>query len=90
MSIEDKYGTFSVGPTSPIFGGFSITPDDNSDLPTTSRALMIAEPGGDVTVVMKSGETLTLPSLVAGNIYPFRVVRVLATGTNATGIVGLY
>nr|WP_231886333.1 hypothetical protein [Sulfitobacter sp. HI0054] len=44
---------------------------------------------GDLAVVLKSGDAVTLPALSPGVIYPLRIARVLATGTTATGINGL-
>jgi hypothetical protein len=38
---------------------------------------------------MLSGETVTLAGVLGGAIYPLRVAQVLATGTTATGLVGL-
>ncbi|MEM8654400.1 MAG: hypothetical protein AAGF36_06615 [Pseudomonadota bacterium] len=40
-------------------------------------------------MTLKDGDTLTLPGLTPGVIYPIRAVRVAATGTTATGIKGL-
>ncbi|WP_176695493.1 hypothetical protein [Phaeobacter sp. B1627] len=53
------------------------------------RAIMVATED-DVAVVMKDGSTGTLPALQPGVPYPFRMKRILASGTSATGIVGLY
>ncbi len=89
MSISDQFATFNTGLTGPLIGGFDVTPDDGADLPTLPRALMIAG-GGDVALVFKDGTTLTLPGLSTGVIYPVRATRILATGTTATGIRGLY
>jgi hypothetical protein len=88
MPIPDKFSEYTSGLSSPICGGFEIIPDDASDLVSLTRAIIL-ENGGDVTVLLKNGDTLTLPSLTAGVIYPIRVVRVLATGTTATGLKGL-
>lgn len=89
MPITDLFENFSPSPTGPATGGFDIVPDDNSDLPAVTRALMVAS-GGDAAVILKDGSTLTLPALVPGSVYPLRVRRVLATGTTASGIRGLY
>lgn len=89
MPITDHFDSFTAGPTGPVTGGFDITPNDGADLPTLPRALMVAG-GGDIAVVMQDGTSLTLPGLAAGVIYPVRTSRILATGTTATGIKGLY
>ncbi len=89
MPITDPYQTYSSGPTSPISGGFDVTPDDANDLPILTRALLVGG-GGDVVVDFADGSTLTLPSLTEGVIYPIRAARVRTTGTTATDIKGLY
>jgi hypothetical protein len=89
MPITDHFDSFSSGLTSPVTGGFEVTPDDGADLTIMPRALMVAG-GGDVSVILKDGTSLTLPGLAAGVMYPVRTRRILATGTTATGIKGLY
>ncbi|MDE1131271.1 MAG: hypothetical protein OSA49_06875 [Ascidiaceihabitans sp.] len=88
MTILDTFGDFTPGLSSPICGGFDIAPDDVVDLPNVTRAIVLAS-GGDVSVVLKNGDAITLPGLTAGVIYPVRVSRVLVTGTTATGLKGL-
>jgi len=89
MPITDHFESYNTGLTGPLVGGFDVLPDDGTDLPTLPRALMVTG-GGDVAVVLKDGTSLTLPGLAEGVIYPLRTVRVLTTGTTATGIKGLY
>jgi len=89
MPATDDFDVYAPGLNSPINDGFDITPDDDNDLAKVTRGLMVAV-GGDVTVVFKGGGTVTLPELVPGVIYPIRAARVLAAGTDASGIVGLY
>jgi hypothetical protein len=45
---------------------------------------------GAVKVTFFDGTTVTFGTLVAGVIHPLRVKRVFATGTTATGIIGVY
>ena len=65
-----------------------MTPSDAADLPQMTRGVMVAS-AGDLAVVLKSGDAVTLPALSPGVLYPIRIARVLATGTTATGIKGL-
>ena len=88
MTILDTFGDFTSGLRSPICGGFEILPDDVFDLPNVTRALVLAS-GGDVSVVLKTGDAITLLGLTAAVIYSVRVSRVLVTGTTATGLKGL-
>ena len=89
MPITDHFDSFTPGLTGPVIGGFDVTPVDGADLPVLTRALMVAG-GGDVAVVLKDGSMLVLPALGEGVIYPVRATQVLASGTTATGIKGLY
>ena len=88
MTILDTFGDFTPGLSSPICGVFDIVSDDVVDLPNVTRAIVL-ESGGDVSVVLKNGDAITLPALTAGVIYPVRVSRVLDKGTTETGLKGL-
>jgi hypothetical protein len=74
--------------TGPICGAFDIVPDDTADLPQITRGFMVGG-AGDVAVTLKSGDAITLPGLMAGVVYPFRISKVRDSGTTATGIKGL-
>nr|WP_255596879.1 hypothetical protein [Cognatishimia sp. MH4019] len=73
---------------SPPSGGATITPDDGQSLPTATRALNVATTGY-VAVTTVDGDTLTL-HIAAGSAFPIRAIKIFATGTTATGIVGLW
>jgi len=88
MPIADPYADLVPATDGPLVGGFAVTPAA-ADLPFVTRALMVGG-GGDVAVVMRNGDTVTLPGLQPGALYPVRVARVLVAGTTATGILGLY
>ncbi|MEO0771795.1 MAG: hypothetical protein AAFZ04_01305 [Pseudomonadota bacterium] len=64
-----------------------ITPDDGTNLPTAVRAIAVATSGA-VRVTTVGGSDATV-YVLAGAPFPVRVERVWATGTTATGIVGL-
>lgn len=76
-----------VGYRDPVFNAFAITPNDGADLATTTRGLYIGGTG-DIKLTFSGGATVTLTNVAPG-IWPFQAVRVFATGTTATGIVGL-
>ncbi|TPW27832.1 hypothetical protein FJU08_19075 [Martelella alba] len=86
--MTDRFATRDFSLTSPAYDGFAITPSDSTGLSETTRALYIGG-GGDVTLIMASGNNLTFTGLNAGTILPVRVKQVLATGTTATTILGL-
>lgn len=73
-------------------GGVSITPHDDNQLARVSKGLFVGPNGGgagNLAVMWRDGTTTTLTALPPG-VYPFRVRKVLSTGTTATGIVALY
>jgi hypothetical protein len=84
----DRYEGAAAGGNSPAYAGFSITPNDSTDLAEVTRALYIGGSGA-VRVVMASGQTVTFAVVAASMVLPIRVRRVLATGTTATNLVGL-
>lgn len=86
--MSDKFRRFTRGLSSPPFGGFPVTPNDVTDLPTVTRALN-AGGSGTVHVTMQDGSDVTI-FIAAGGLLPLRVTRIWATGTTATDIVGLY
>lgn len=41
MPISDKFSEYTFGLSSPISGGFYITPDDATDLVSLTRAIIL-------------------------------------------------
>lgn len=87
MAINDFFG-FKKSLVSPPNDGISITPNDSTDLTAVIRAINVAT-SGNVTVLTTRNTQLTL-YVTAGIAFPIMAKRVLSTGTDATGIVGLY
>ena len=75
--------------TAPPDQAAAILPADGADLPCATRALYVAG-GGDLRVRMLGGGEVTFAAVPGGVVLPLRVRRVLATGTSATGLVGLW
>lgn len=67
---------------------FDITPSDSVPLAYTTRGIWVGG-DGDVAVVTKANNTVTLTGALAGTIIPIRANYVKATGTTATNLVGL-
>ncbi|MEM9809700.1 MAG: hypothetical protein AAF788_00590 [Pseudomonadota bacterium] len=82
------FETFQTGLESPPSRGAAITPNDSADLPFAIRGLMVGG-AGDVSVVTSAGDTVSLPALQPGVQYAILATRIRASGTSATGIVGL-
>lgn len=66
---------------------FAIIPNDGADLEIETRQIAVGV-GGTIAVTMKSGRNATF-TVIAGQTLNIKAVRVLATGTTATGLVGL-
>lgn len=74
---------------SPASFAMAITPSDSDDLTHVPRALYCLS-AGTVRVTMRSGgDPVTLP-ILPGTPLPVRISRVWASGTTATGIVGIW
>lgn len=85
MILTDRAGVpYEVN----FIGGFTVTPNDGADLAKVTEGLFIGA-AGNVAVVMQDGSSVTFTGLAAGVVHRLSVKRVLATGTTATGIVGL-
>jgi hypothetical protein len=79
---------------SPAVGAFAITPSNATVFDGTGgkippRSLYVGG-AGNVAVVMLNGTSVTFSGVAAGTTLPIRVKQVLATGTTATMILGLY
>lgn len=85
--MTDKFRTHAEGLNSPPQEVFAVTPDDAVDLARATRCLNVATSGA-VRVTTLGGDTETL-YIAAGITFPIRVARIWATGTTATGILGL-
>lgn len=86
--MKDDFSSYMDGLTTPAVAAEAISPSDTADLEFLTRALYIGQ-NGDVNVTLKSGDMVLLRNMQSGIMYPLRVIRVLATGTTAAGIVGL-
>jgi hypothetical protein len=85
--MNDTFRKHTRSLTSPPEHGAVVVPD--ADLCHVTRALYVGG-GGNLRVRLQDGSELTLANVPAGTLIPIRVVRVLATGTSATQIVGLW
>lgn len=86
--MADKYEGQATGLTSPGIDALPVAPNDTVPLAHVTRALYVGV-SGDVRVELLSGAVATFQSMQAGGIYPLRVSRVFATGTTASGLIGV-
>lgn len=87
--MADIFADSSVDLISPLTHAAQVTPHDTNPLTQVSRQIYVGG-FGDLAVEMKSGATLVFANVPAGSTLPYRVSRVLATGTTATDIVVLW
>lgn len=87
--MPDRYDSHTPSLSSPLIGGFSITPNDLVDLPAVTRQLRVTGSGGQLAISWAGGDQ-TVEPVVSGDVLDWRVRRVLATGTTATGLRGYY
>ena len=87
--MTEKFAGRAESIAAPAAHGFAITANDGADLPSETRAIYVGG-AGSLAVVLVSGDAVTFAGLTAGTVLPVRAVRVKATGTSATQLVGLY
>jgi hypothetical protein len=85
--VTDIFETYQAGLDSPPAHLETIVPSDSADLPRATRAINVAS-AGVVRVTTVNGSEAQV-YVAAGIAFPVRARRIWATGTDATGIVGL-
>ena len=73
----------------PAYNAAAITASDSVDIVAPIRAIYVGS-AGSVVITTVAGTDVTFAGLPAGMILPVRAQRVKATGTTATGLVGLW
>lgn len=85
----DSFRSHTRSLISPPEAAAALAPDDTARLPHVTRALYVGT-GGDVVVEVLSGAVVRLANVQPGSVLPLRIVRVLASGTTAGDLVGLW
>lgn len=86
--MADPFADYQKGLDSPADRHFNISPNDTADLVVVPRSIFVGI-GGTLVLRDEAGQDVTY-TVPAGMILPFRAVRVLNTGTTASGLVGWY
>lgn len=76
--------------TSAPENAFPIVPSDVDDIDAITRAVYVGSGGNMVVRMSGSGGNVTFRNIPSGALLPIRISRVLATGTTAADIIGLY
>jgi len=88
--MNDPFKSHQTALTSPARNGFSVVPDDGTDLTVNCRSLFIGGAGDVSAILVGDSSPVTFKNIPLGSILPISVKRVAATLTTATDIVGLY
>jgi hypothetical protein len=89
MPAPDRFNLARQDLISPLSIGFAVTPSDSVDLPQMTREMFFAGAGNvRVTWAGQPDGTFSTHAVLAGERLPWRISRVWATGTTATGIEG--
>lgn len=90
MAVIATPNATTITPSCPALpnNALAVTP---SDADTFAQGVSIyAGAAGNISCVPWSSETAVVVAVLAGTVVPFRVKKVNATGTTATGLVAVY
>ncbi len=87
MPAADLFSGHSKGLDAPYDVAEAITPHDTNDLVNITRAIYVGGAGNIAATVGKTDVTFT--AVPVGTVLRVRASKVKATGTTATGLVGL-
>lgn len=74
---------------SKVENAFEIVPSDSADLTYPTTAIYVGV-SGNIKLELSGGSVITLTNLVAGAWHPISAVKVFASDTTCTEIVGAY
>ena len=86
--MADPFQNRTAGLDSPGSNAAVVTPNDRTDLTTSTRGLYVGGTG-NIKVDMVGGETVTFSAVPVG-VLAIRVKRVHSTSTTATNILALW
>ena len=86
--MPDKFQYKNAELNSPGDVFYAIVPSDAIYIAIKPRAVIVGV-SGNLAVTDSLGVTTVIPNVIAGIFHPIRPVRILATGTTATNIVGI-
>lgn len=89
MTAVERYDSGDIRASDPAIGAFSIVPADDAELQFVTRSIYVGT-GGDVRITdLRGGTAVTFKNVPSGSVLPVRAVKVFATGTTATDMLGL-
>lgn len=87
--MADLYQNRAPGLTSPAGQAFAVTPSDAADLSLVTRGIYVGTTGNLRALLVGDSVPVTFVNLAGGVTHPMRLRRVYATGTTATGLIGV-
>lgn len=75
--------------------GLTVTPNDSNNLlmdgsyAIPTRGVYVGT-GGNLAIQWANGTNSTFTNVASGTVLPIKAIKVLATGTTASGILALY
>ena len=87
--MTERFEARAQDVAAPARRGFAIVASDTTDLAAETRAIYVGA-AGDLSLILSSGDAVTLAGVPGGSVLPLRLSRVKATGTTAAQLVGLY
>lgn len=87
MPATDLYPREGSVLSAPVTRAFTITPHNTDEIDYVTTGVLCTVAGNAAVYFRNSSSSVTL-ALLAGVVYPFRLTRVLSTGTTAT-LIGL-
>jgi hypothetical protein len=87
--MSDAFSSHSQTLEAPASRAFAITPADNIDLASATRAIYVGTAGNLNVVLVGDTAPVTFANVPAGATLPLRVRRVRAAGTTAQNLVGV-
>lgn len=89
MAATDLFSTFTSSLDSPAAFAAAVSPNDNTDLTTATRAIYVGGAGA-VKVDTVGGSTVTFAAVPVGTVLAVRATRVYTTGTTATNLIAMW
>lgn len=90
MAVLDRFNLDKNALSAPPSHAFPITPHATNELEGLTRCIWVGT-GGDVTLwTPSSAAAILFRNVPSGFLLPVRATRVLAAGTTATDLVGLW
>lgn len=80
----------NYSPTFPMYPGGAVVITPSNTVNLANPSVVYVGTTGNVRVLTAQGDDVTFNNVPAGGVLPVQVIRVYATSTTATNLVGIY